>query len=160
MFTSVKLKENRRNWIKCVCLSHYDELSLAGTESPFRMQKSWCKLNLIWEGVKELLRLKGCTAHVTEIWSHKNVWKQCPLHPLFSQPHYPIENVSSASSHAAPFSENKRSRMDLGSVKWADRAWLYRWDHFIHFWWQFTNMQNWEPSTSACEPHDGVPPAF
>lgn len=120
--------------------------------------------NWIWfreqKRLIEVLRLKQYMVRVTEIWNHKNVWKQCPLDPLFSQPYYPIENWSSANSHCVPLSENKCTKIDLRSLKWAHEAGVYRWDHFIHFWWQFPNMQNWELSTTTCKPNAGVPPAW
>ena len=91
-------------------------------------------MNWIWvRGEKACgsVEARAYTVHVTQIWSNKNVRKQCPLDPLFSQPYYPIENWSSANSHCVPLSENKRTKIDLEPLKWARGAAVYRWDHFI-----------------------------
>lgn len=65
--------------------------------------------------------------------------------PLFTTLLSNWKLISNKLPLCASLSENKRTKIDLKSLKWACGAGVYRWDHFIHFWWQFTNMQNWEP---------------
>ena len=54
------------------------------------------------------------------------MWKQCPLDPLVSQNYYPIENWSPLNSHCVPLSENKCTKIDLRSLKWACGAGVFQ----------------------------------
>lgn len=56
-------------------------------------------------------------------------------------------------SHCVPLSKNKCPKIDLRSLKWVFGAPVYRWNHFIHFWRQFTNMQNGLPHSTTREFH-------
>lgn len=106
-----------------------------------RIQRNW-DLSRMWFTLQR---------HVTEIY--KNVWKQRTRNPLISQAYYPIENWSSVNSHCVPLKE-EMYKIDLRSQKW--RLWSlgYRWDHFIHHWWQFTHWKTEllqrEPVSQKC----------
>ncbi len=99
----------------------------------------------------EVLRLKRYTVRVTEIWSHKNVWKQCPLDPLFSQPYYPIENWSSANSHCVSLSR-RINALKLISGLWSGPAEL----EFTHGTILFTSGGNLQTCKTEISPPQPV----